>query len=280
MSKKLFTYTAMAAVVFSLTIAACNKNNDDDNPVPATQEEDINYGNEDARIDQAFDEAENFANEAEIFGAVALKGEESPLGSGCATVTKDVANKIITIDFGPANCLCKDGRYRRGKILVSYTGTYREAGHVHNISFSDYYVNDWKVSGTKQVTNMGRNAQGLMYFNVSVNGSLYNETDRTTISKSANRVRTWLEGDYTNNVSDDVYSIRGSGVLTRPDGTDYDVKITEALIIAMNCSWIKQGVVQITPQGGIARILDYGGGACENKATVKVGTKTYEITLR
>src|SRR5688572_2205817 len=129
-SKKLFTYTAMAAIALSVTVAACNKDNDDD-AAPVT-EEDITYASDDAKLDQIFGEVEDFANEVELLGSANLKGE-SPLGSGCANVNRDTATNMITIDFGPQNCLCKDGRYRRGKILVSYTDTlaYKAKGYTH-----------------------------------------------------------------------------------------------------------------------------------------------------
>ncbi len=54
-----------------------------------------------------------------------------PFGN-CATIEFDIESnpKKVTIDFGETNCLCEDNRYRKGKIIVEYTGNYYEEGSV------------------------------------------------------------------------------------------------------------------------------------------------------
>lgn len=92
----------------------------------------------------------------------------------CATITFDTAAspKTLTIDFGTTDCLCGDGNYRRGKILVSWTGPYRDSGSVRTITFDQYFVNYNQLQGTKTVTNNGTNGSGHPTFTVTVNGSV------------------------------------------------------------------------------------------------------------
>ena len=49
--------------------------------------------------------------------------EMARLISTCAQRTYVSDTRTLTIDFGSTNCLCPDGRYRRGKIVVVFTGS-------------------------------------------------------------------------------------------------------------------------------------------------------------
>lgn len=259
-----------------LTFAACKK----DNTTTDTADEDTGYAEEQARMEQSYDDAESLADEAYINGASALKGGPNLLSS-CATVTKDTVSNPhkLTIDFGTTNCLCNDGRYRRGQIIVTFAGKYRDSGYVRTISFNNHYVNDNQVTGTKQITNMGHNSNGHLYYNISVNGAIILDSNKGTITQVSTRTRTWVNGENTLPRIDDVYEITGSGTLTRPNNTTVAVNITTVLVAAVNCKWIKQGVMQLTPQGKSTRSLNYGNGNCDNQAVVTVGNKTKTITL-
>ena len=60
----------------------------------------------------------------------------------CATRTYNAQTRTLTLDFGPVNCLCPDGRYRRGKIVATFaTDTpVRRAGAT--VTRENYFVND------------------------------------------------------------------------------------------------------------------------------------------
>jgi hypothetical protein len=78
---------------------------------------------------------------------------------------------------------------------------------------------------------------------------------------------------------DDAYEITGSGTVTRPNNTSFTMNITAPLLVALNCNWIKQGTVQITPANNVVRTLDYGSGTCDDQATLTVNGNTTNITL-
>ena len=269
---------AMVALIFT----SCKK---DENTIAG--DNDTKTSEYDALAESTFDDATNIADEAYDLSTGGLKSTETEnyyLGN-CATVTLDTIAMphVLTIDFGEVNCLCNDGRYRRGKIIITFNGRYRDPGTVITHGFEDYYVNDNKVEGSKVLTNMGFNNSGNMYFTLEVEGliTLAEESENGgTISWNASKQREWIEGYGTYIRRDDVYFITGSASGIAPSGLSWEREITTALRREIGCRWFVSGTVEMTPENKPVRILDYGDGECDNIATVTINGKTYTIYLR
>jgi hypothetical protein len=207
--------------------------------------------------------------------------EDDLLGSSCVTVTLDTVSspRVITLDFGTANCMCVDGRNRRGKIIATYTGKYKDAGTVVNISFDNYFVNDHQIKGTHKTTNMGYNAAQHLVYKVEVNGQIVKANSGGTITWVSNREREWVAGAGTLSILDDTYSITGTANGTNADGTSYAIAITAPLVRKMNCFWFESGKLDVTPSGRLTRTLDYGTSGCDNKATVTIAGIIFNVVL-
>lgn len=264
---------ALTALAFLFTACKRNHNSTD-------SESDNTFAKDNANSEFIYNDALNIAEQASIT-ANGNNLDNYKTTSNCATVTHDTISvpHTITIDFGSVNCLCNDGRYRRGQILISYQGAYKDSGSVHTITFNNYYVNDNHVMGSKQVTNMGHNSSGHLFYTIVVNGQIIKAVTQDTILWNQNRVRTYLQGDSTQSKLDDVYSITGSGSGQKANGTHYTMTITSPIIKAMSCQWIEQGTVEIQPTGGYLRILDFGNGTCDDQATITVNGVSHPITL-
>ncbi len=277
-----FTRLASALGLSALLIsgmAACHK---DKNTTESATSEEKAIAGEQSLADRTFNDVDNITDMAISNNLTMKTSEEAGVASPCATVTRDttVTPHLLTVDFGPTNCLCNDGRYRRGKIKVAYDGLYMAPGHSRSISFDQYFVNDNQVTGTKTITNGGQNNNGQTYFTVVVNGSVILANNAGTISWNSNRTRTWVSGENTPAWSDNVFEITGSGTYTRANGNVFAVNISTPLVAAVNCNWIKSGVVSITRQSnGNIRTLDYGNGTCDALAQLTVNGNTYNITL-
>ncbi len=260
-----------------LALPACNRLNSGDT-------EDTGYATDQALVSHAYNDVQNIADEAADGGSLntykMTGGSGSPL-SGCATVTRDTVSTphSITIDFGSTNCLCADGNYRRGQIIVTYTGAYRDPNHQHSITFNNYFFNDNQLIGTKTILRVADNSSGQPVYNITVNGKIVLANNAGTISHTATKTRTWVAGYSTATRSDDEYDITGSGSVTRANSRVFSYLITTPLHVATSCRWIESGVVQITPQGASARTLDYGNGTCDAQANYTVNGKTYSISL-
>jgi hypothetical protein len=181
------------------------------------------------------------------------------------------------IDFGPVNCTGDDGHARRGAILVSFTGPYRATGTVITITPQDFYLDDYKLQGTKTVTNLGPDDQGHIQFSVSVDGSVTAPDNSWTSTHSSERLRTWMAGEHTPTPWDDQYAITGTGSGVNRFGLAYSMTITQPLHIHIGCWLPVSGHVEITPEGQPTRYIDYGNGNCDGSYTVTVNGITITI---
>ncbi len=257
-------------------LASCSKDKTTDTSFTAVQD--------DAYAESTFDNVTSLTNEAYSLSTDKFKSTEGRVFlSNCAAVSLDTTAfpRVLTIDFGDTNCLGKDGRYRRGKILVSFTGRYYRPGTIITTTFDNFYVNDNQIEGTKVVANNGFNDQKHLSWTISVNGIITLADGNGTISWKSQRTREWTEGLSTpHNRWDDVFLITGKASGQRANGLRWTREITNALEVKLACRFIVSGTVQIKPEGKPMRTLDFGDGECDNLATVTVDGKTYTIHLR
>lgn len=256
-----------------LVLGACKKDKDKD----ADLDLDYTSASDNARAEDAFNDMLT-----EVDKAVDDNGLRG-MDDACApTVTFDtIANPhTITIDFGSVNCTANNGRQRRGRLLVSYTGHYREPGTVITITPDNYYVNDNHVQGTKTVTNLGENQDGNLQYSVVVDGTVTAADGSWTASHHAERTRTWIQGENTATRADDVYLITGGGSGVNRHGDPYTATITSALRIAANCPYIEAGTVVIERQDRPTKTVNWGDTpSCDGTFTVTVNGHTFTVTI-
>ncbi len=209
---------------------------------------------------------------------------EGLLATSCAVITVDtlIAAKTITVNFGTSNCLCNDGRNRRGSIILSFNGKYRDSLTVITITPQNYFVNDNQVSGSKTITNKGHNAANHLVYEINANMTIEKANGGGTITWSSIRQREWIAGENTVSWSDDIYSITGTANGTTSNSNSFSSTITSPLIrnMAVGCrKHFTQGILEHTPSGKAMRTIDYGNGTCDDQATVTINGNTYTITL-
>ncbi|MCT4581512.1 MAG: hypothetical protein N4A35_08860 [Flavobacteriales bacterium] len=193
--------------------------------------------------------------------------------------------KTVTIDFGNS-CVGLDGKTRSGTVTATFSGRYRDSSTVINVT-PNYTVNGYTLTGSKTITNEGRNNLQQSYFSIVVNGTVTHPNGNSS-TWTSNRTRTWIEGENTTflshgwtGITDDVYEISGTGSGVTQNGLAYTANISTPLIIYVNCRWIVEGVLEITPNGLATRSIDYGVRAdgCDNNATVSVNNLSFPIQL-
>lgn len=278
-TKNLFKYLMVVATV-GVLFTACKKEKDE--PV----DKDTSGAADNALAEGSFNDASNISDQAAAGNLTSYLSanngsDERGILSSCATITHDTTTnpRTIVVNFGTTNCLCGDGRYRRGIVNVSYSGHYRDSASTHTITFTNYYVNDNQVTGSHSVTNNGHNNNGHLSFTIAVTGTIIKANNGGVISWTSNRVRVWSEGESTAIWSDDVYLITGSASGSHSNGNSFTANITSALKIKLNCHNIVSGGLDLTPSGKPTRSIDWGNGTCDNQATVTINGQVYNITL-
>ncbi len=229
-------------------------------------------------------DVQNMVDEVAVSGSLQTykMDEEATLLSSCATVSRDTVSfpRMVTIDFGTVNCTGNDGRMRRGKIIATYTGAYRDAGTVVSITYDNYFVNDAQVSGSRTVTNTGTDSLGFPQFDVQASIQIDLPNGGGTISRNSSRTRSWIAGSATSIRTDDVYSITGTATGINASGNAYTVLVIEPLIRNLACRrHFTQGIMQIDVAGRPSRRLDYGNGSCDDQALLTVNGRTRTINL-
>jgi len=265
-----------ALMIFALSaifLGSCKKENLENN---------MRSAEDNALAEVTFSDVNSIADEAATGSLTSYKTDVSDgILSGCATITHDTVSDphVLTIDFGVSNCLCNDGRYRRGKIIVTYSGHYRDPGHVHTITFDNYFVNDNQVMGIKTVTNNGYNNNGNLYFSIEVDGSIIRANNGGTIEFVSSRMREWIEGESTPQWHDDVYLVTGTASGNNSEGNSFTAEITSALRRTVACHQFVSGTLEVVPSGSPTRYIDFGDGSCDNEATVTVNGNDHIIHL-
>jgi hypothetical protein len=204
---------------------------------------------------------------------------------GCASyslLNADTTNiDTLIIDFGSTDDLC-EGKFRNGKIIVTYTGKYRDSLSVITTSFDNYHVNYNLVQGEQIITNQGRNNKGNMWFTIEVNNASINTTNGT-INWESSRVREWLSGQNTYfNISDDRYMISGNASGNSVNGNAFTMEITDSLEVDLGClptCVIKSGKAKISPNGYSDRIINYGDSICDCNFDVSINGTNYPIVV-
>jgi hypothetical protein len=268
-------------LIFSIILTSCKKDDKEYNTKVAE-----NYALGESMFSDVFKQVSDGSLWAE--DTITNKGAKSSytsLTSSCATLSItpfDLTTfpKTLTVDYGTTNCLCSDGRYRRGVINAVLTGWYRDSSTVITITPSNYYVNDYLIEGTKTVTNKGHNTSGNLEYDIVVtNGSITGQEGTSTWN--TNRTNEWIEGESTIfNPWDDVYLIRGSANGVTVESEAYTMNILQDLRVELSCKWIVSGLLRIEGSNSYTIDVDYGNGNCDALAVVTINNYSINISLQ
>lgn len=290
---------AAIAVLFSVILYSCQKENHLNTSLTVTEDQAATYSDESTQAEASFDDVEDVSMTAagEESIASAPNGRVSETGrllptfeelrlriGNCATITVTPDDgtypKTITIDFGDG-CLCADGKFRKGAIILDLTGPIRRSGSVLTITLRDFYLNRAHIEGTKTITNLSEN--GNINFSVQVSDGKVTLPNGRGYTYECSRTVSQIEGGSTATFHDDVYSIEGSSKTEFNSGLTIELNTETPLIKKVACPWISDGTLNIKINDRVLS-LDYAApnsGDCDNKAllTWNNGSNSRLITL-
>jgi len=276
--KTKLTGRLLLAIACSLLLYSCQKESSTDQTA-VTSEEAKMYADESAQADAAFDDVEDISMIAAEEEAIASEGgrgtiifpfAELRLRLGpCADITvtpnDSTYPKTITIDFGEG-CVCADGKFRKGKIVIHLTGPIRRPGSVMTITFVNFYLNRAHIEGTKIISNLSSN--GDIKFTVQVVGGKVTFPSGRGYQYNSLKYVKQVAGGNTRSIRDDVYTIQGGSNTQFNNGLTIHLETETPLVKKVVCPWISDGKLRIRINTH-RFLLDYGApdnGVCDNKA--------------
>lgn len=298
---KFFTFNRIAIASVAIFLAAflfsCQKENSDQISKSQISEDDaVAYSEESTEAEASYDDIEDISFTAadEEGLASAAKGDESArffpfvrlrarIGQ-CAqiTVTPDDGSypKTVTIDFGDG-CWGLDGKFRKGAIVLHFTGPIRRSGSVLTITLKDFYLNRAHVEGTKVITNLSENGN-IKFTTQIVDGKVSFPNGRGYKYNAIRHVKQ-TDGGTTDDLVDDVFNIEGRSQTEFNNGVTITLNTESALVKKVACHWINDGILKIKINDR-ELFLDYAApnnGDCDNKAklTWNNGTKSRIVIL-
>lgn len=234
-------------------------------------------------------------------GTGAIKGK---LVAPCDSLTKISGDTLFgtpghidptyTMSISSAGCSATmpDGRIRSGYIKIRLTGKIKNPGSKMIVKLIGYSV-------TLPISTTGNASVGYTCDSMVVT-TLPSGQD-TSISfkfnvKLINGVCSWGAGKTIRYNSDRTVSVypKGKPINTEPytsvygtaDGVSrlgiaFSLNIPEnsPMIKHKTCKWVDQGLLELTPKGFKTRIVDFGDGSCDDKATFAVNGSKVAFTL-
>ena len=288
-------------LLLAFCVVSCQKENNAGGPgetTELTEEEARTYSEESIQSEASFDDIGDISmvaaeeeGEASVYGRMET-GRYMPLFAElrlrlgpCVNITVTPNNntypKTITIDFGPTGCLCADGKYRRGAIVIHLTAPIRRPGAVMTITFDDFYLNRAHIEGTKIVTNLSQG--GNIKFTVQVVGGKVTFPNGRGYQYSGIKYVKQVEGGDTRFIRDDVFSVEGRSKTEFNGGMIIHLNTETGLTKKVICPWISNGLlkIRINTRELYLNFAAPDNGECDNKAllTWNNGNNHLLITL-
>jgi hypothetical protein len=295
----LLTGLLVTVMVTGLLFSACKKH-DDASSTAGKEEFATTTSRSDAAAELVFDDVFNnimgVSNEVAIGGTGVfgradvssgnnnrVEGVDSTACYSVITKQLSISTRFplqITIDFG-SGCTGRDGRTRKGKIIIVYTGHLFISGNSATTTFDGYSLENVRIEGTHKLTNTGTSDK-KSYTTQVINAKL-SQSNSNYIKWNSVKTVAQIEGGSTPLIGlDDVYSITGqAGGSVQVDGKyfQWSTAITAPLIKRFTCRWISRGTLSLMKGNDAVAVLDYGSGTCDNKASFSVNGQVHEITL-
>lgn len=279
------TLMMLAFAGLSLVISSCEKDKD----TAGMTAEELQQTKDQVVTDALMDDIGIMEEDLLTYAADSLQnphpGGNPPNWGPCATVTIvpfDTITwpKTITVDFGAVNCLCNDGKYRRGQIISVVSAPKKDSLSTRVVTPLGYFVNDHHIEGVQTFQNLGHINGALTLTMSLVNGKI-TKPNGDTATMSRQHTRAFVAGESTPypQIWDDVWMVSGSQSGTHFNGDTYSMTITSPLEIPRACSWIVAGTRVMQKSNLPARTIDFGNGVCDNIATVTVNGVSHTIYL-
>ena len=201
----------------------------------------------------------------------------------CATVEMDEENNVKTVTFS-GTCYGKRGQSRSGTMIISYSDVRNEAGSFRQVEYSDFYMNDIKIEGTRrtEVISIDENGNKTIKTTLSDGKMIYE--DGTFKTKNSEMIRFTYRED-----NKKIYStLTGSSSGVSTEGVEFSMEISTPIKFSYDCLMdgkMKKGKVpvegiKVTTDGDGSTITDFGDGTCDSLVEVSKDGEIETVDLK
>jgi len=249
--------------------------------------------------------AEDFAaSETEAAGLFDMSDDENennlqativPAGAAFKWIDSTSTIKVYELDFGPLGStvpkgkLCGDGRYRAGKVRISFSTPYKAVGAVATVTTTStdaFYSGDGN-SMTQIITDIAIKRTANYAFEITVNSSELIFSDGKTATHKGVRNVIKISGQTTPGIWGDEYEVTGSGSGVNREGDAYTWNVTTPLLKRLQTGCARtfvKGVISVKNTDA-GRSLDvdfdpYNNAACDRTAKAIIGNRSIMFTVR
>lgn len=271
-----------------LFFISCDTNETVEDTTAITNEEVIANSNFDAATDDVSLIAEDqFAVQEASTGKTAA-GYKSILPSSCAVITTVLTNDSFTrtIDFGAQGCTLPNGNIVSGKIIINFSKLFSTPSRMISYQFDNFYHNGRKIEGSSTITLTKSEPTTTSPSHPVITHTIklsITFADGKTYTRTGIRVKAMVEGFNTKDIwEDNVFTVTGEHSTTFKNEKTITSKITKPLRFVMSCKmpFAASGTIVFTKNDKQQATLDFGSGECDALATITIGDKTKEITLK
>lgn len=274
MNKQFSIPSIAVSALLMISLFSCS-----DDPDPIETEPSLAVVEDDFAINAAYEDLDFLTLDVLQSSGLGLRTQSKADLCASANITHDENGKKITVDFG-TGCTSPNGVIRKGKILLSYTGSnFLFPGTSITATFDGYEVNGLKVQGSRTLTNGGIDLiNSKVLLNVKIENGVITWPDNSFVTYNSTQVRQVTLGSEGYEVS-----VTGTASGKSREGFDYTATVTESLIINEECARTgiyipSKGTLAFTYQG-IGVTVKYGTGTCDKVVEITYPGGSKEITL-
>ena len=193
---------------------------------------------------------------------------------GCEEIIVDTISNTrnIIIDYKYIGCEGL-GATRYGRILADFYGKFGEDGSAVDITFSNYFFEEYEVNGKIRIIFKERNSNDEEVHTFYLqSGAIYDGS--ATMTWTASQL-------WTVNSTEkfDTFSFTGNSNGTNRKGNSFNSDISIANEMSEDCLYPKSGTMVNKVKNISDRQLDYGIGSCDRNGDVTINGSVYGMSI-
>lgn len=174
-----------------------------------------------------------------------------------------------------------DGKVRNGKWIVRITGPIKKTGSQMILKLVNYKASNITYSCDSIVVTTVASNSVFSTYNIRLTGGVCQTSNWKIQYKFDRTITNYPKGNPVGNISGPVTKVFGTASGVNREGRAFTVNMPQSSACVKHkiCKYIDQGVIELTPDGFKTRTINFGSGACDNKATFTVNGKETPFDL-